>query len=209
MTKRRKIILIVSLSIVILVILLTIPFRGWTRVTLIPLYAKLIYGTRVGMIYDNEFPPINNQLKSYGFDLINEMNLSYNAHPGLNTYEPLNGCQLAGYQGIDESLECHKVDEYKPRSFTPGFIDDWNKHSSEFVQYLESRGWHKQYSDQPSFVDLFKPPPDSGNWLTYVKYHGTIECLLTVAYNPPYPNPNDQVWVHEECDREVQFFRGY
>ena len=211
MSKRRITVTISAglLALIVVIILLIIPFRGWTRASLLPAYTKLLYGTRVSMLYDNEFPPINKQLKIYGFDFVDKLALPYTPNDGLYTYTPLNGCRVEGYQGIHETITCHKVDEYKPQSFSQGFIDNWAKHSPEFVHYLESRGWHKEYPDQPSYVDLFKVNPDNGNWLTYIKNHEKVHCVLTIAYNPPYPNPDDQVWIHEECNREVQFFQGY
>jgi hypothetical protein len=208
MKRYRKALLVMS-PVLLVILILTIPARGWTRSSLLPAYTKLFYGTNVGRLFDSNFRPINEQLKTNKFVFIDKKTLPYESQGGLSSYEPLNGCEVVGYEGINETITCQKVDEFKPASFSDNFIKRWAEHSPQFVQFLEENGWRKEFPDQPSFIELFNHPKNSGNWLTYVKNHRKVHCYLTIAYNPPYPNLDDQMWIHEECTREINFFKGY
>lgn len=209
--KRRRIILCIGIAggvIVLLFVLLAIPFRAWTRAHLAPTLTQVLYGTNTGRIFNNEFSSIREKFSVYGFELIDKTTLPYDERDGLNTYEPLNGCRVEGYEGFRETITCQKVGEHKPVS-PDEFKKQWTMRAPEFIEYIEGRGWHKTYPDQPSYRDLFNGPKSEGRWLTYAKTRGKVRCELTVAYNPPYSNPDDQIWIHEQCSREVRYFGGY
>jgi hypothetical protein len=207
MKKKQKIVGILVLVIVVM-ILLAWPLRSWTRNTLVLNIVGVLHMSSTARIYDKDFSIINNSLSNWGFQLIDKTTLPYDDRDGLNTYEPLKGCRVNGYQGIHETITCQKIGEYKPKS-PSDFKYLWLKQASSLEKLLNDSSWQKQYSDQPDYTKLFDTPDNNGNWLTYIKNHGRIRCELTVAYNPPYPNPDDQIWIHEECVREVNLFGGY
>lgn len=201
--KQQKVIIMLVASGVLLLgmALLAGPFRGWARASLLPSFTQVFYGTNNARIFDNEFNLINKQLAEYGLSFVDK---SMPANPR----DPSNGCVVSGYDSVSESIYCQKIASYKPQSLSDA-MSRWPEQSPKLVQFLEDRGWRKTFDDQPSYTELFSPPEGNGNWLTYYKNRGKVHCTFMIAYNPPYPNPDDQMWIHQRCVRMVEYFGGY
>lgn len=207
-SKKQMTIGIAAIVLIVLGVALGLS-RGWARATGVLSLSRSLYQSSVTETYDANFLPFQKKLDNLGFKLIDKTTIPYNERDGLNTYEPLQDCYVLGYQGISESVQCQKANEFKPES-PEAFKQLWVQKSPEIVSFLESNGWRKEYADQTSFTQLIDAL-NTGHWLRYVKDKGSIRCELTIAYNPPpdYVNPDDQIWVNQFCFRDIKFFGGY
>lgn len=200
--RRTLIVVLVASGISLLILaLLAGPLRGWVRTSLARSVTQVVYGTKNARIFDSEFKPINKELASYGFTFVDKPDVA-------NSYDPLNGCVVYDYSGLKESVTCQKVARFKPESLSDT-MKLWPDQAPKIEQFLEANGWAKAFDDQPPYTELFNPPPGNGNWLSYHKNRGKVHCSFMIAYNPPYPNPDDQMWIHERCVRTVDYFGGY
>src|SRR6266540_330756 len=190
---------VTGLSLIVVILLLV--FAAWTRRTLLPAVSQGYYW-RVAHVYDREFEPFNAELHKLGFQFIDAETLPPERQGGLETWQPLHGCKTMAYQNIHVDVVCQKVREYRPASL-PDFKTQWAKKHAAIVTFLEQNNWQKGYTDQPDLSQLLTGPQDTGQWLTYVENKGE-NCHLTIAYNPPYQNPDDQMWIHEDCARDVK-----
>jgi len=206
--RKQKALLAIGSGAVVLLVLLALPFRSWTRTTLVTAFSQLYY-PKVSIIYGRSFSPINTELGEYNLTLVDASKQSVPRQGGgeLQSYTPLHGCGRPSYDGIHETVTCQKVQEYIPTS-PDEFKKQWPKHADEFIKFLDSQGWRKEYDDQPGLNMLLSGPQDRGQWLSYKKETGKVACTLQIAYNPPYPK-FDQIWINEMCTRDVKYFGGY
>jgi len=98
---------------------------------------------------------------------------------------------------------CLKLDSIRPLTFDNTFKSKWVQEASGLEHFLQKEGWHKEYSDQTAVADLFNHSKNSASFLNYIRDNEKIRCQITFDYNPPYPNPADQMAIGEDCRQVI------
>jgi hypothetical protein len=174
--------------------------RGWIRASLLPAYVKVFYKSEVDAAFKNDFTPVNQQLKSYGFTFSQ-----------VQQDECWSG-DNAMFQGFSETVPCIK--QWQSNAITPSssYITNWQSTSAQLEHYLLTNGWHKEYfAGQPINTILSVPNYKGTVQVNYAKLHGKLVCNLSISYNPSdseVEGQNNQVYVSESCERDVSFFGG-
>ncbi len=174
--------------------------RGWIRGSLLPAYVKTFYKSEVDAAFKNDFTPVNQQLKSYGF-----------IFSQVQQDECWSG-DNAMFQGFSETVPCIKQWQSNAITLSDGFITHWQATSPQLEHYLHTNGWHKEYFAKQPIATIFNVPNYQGTiQVNYAKLHGKLVCNLSISYNPSngeVEGQNNQVYASESCERDVSFFGG-
>ncbi len=197
MKKHRYIISIAVLTSCLFIFTGIFAYHYWRPIS------KAAVLANVNKTYDSYFVPINNYLKDH------ELNLAPNhkrnpqdggdvCHPNFSEEDLLYGIK----PGERITMDCLKMDSIRPIKFDSAYQNTWQQVAPGLEKFLQSQGWHKEYSDQTAVADLFHHPKDNASFLSYVRNNHRIKCIITFDYDPQYPN-QDQMSIGEDCRQVI------
>lgn len=204
MTKRKKrILVIVSIVLVVLSVAFFLS-RNWIRSTVMPAYADHFYKAAVENSFDENFLPVNKELRKYGFTF----DIVYPEYRQDTCWkkDKLDERLRSGGSGL--SVPCEKIRFSDPVDRTPEFINYWQRHSPQLHDFLIKQGWHwKRDISQPPINTLFDDPEHYERAMIYSKTHGKVYCQLDIAQDASSPGL-PEIYVNEDCGRDVDFLGG-
>ncbi len=198
MNNRRYYITIAVISSCIFILTGIFAYQNWRP------KSKAAVLANVNDTYDHYFNPVNGYLQNHDLHFAPDHAHHPQDKQGGCIDELLENDLLYGTKpGERIPVTCLKMDSIRPMKFDSSFQSNWQQVSPGLEQFLQTQGWHKEYPDQTAVADLFHHPKDNASFLSYVKYNRKIKCLITFDYNPPYPNPADQMWIGEDCRQTI------
>jgi hypothetical protein len=193
---RKKTLLIVS-GVVVLLLAMTYLGRGYIRATAVPAYAQTFYMPGVSKKFDENLTDATRKLESYG--------AKYNTN-----YDECWSGGNAMFENFRETVTCIKSLESNATHVTDGLRKQWKIEGPKLEKQLLANGWQKQYNTEEPIAELLVR--DYGPTVKYAKDIGKVQCEFSITYAPrsnTTGSPQDQVWSHESCQRDVKFFGGY
>lgn len=190
--------LLAGIGVAFVILTLLIICRGWIRSSLIPSYVDHFYQPHISKTFEQEFKPVNQQLKVFGFGFTDREGAYHQ-----------DGCHEPEFSGFQESVFCVTSQVSDDIAFTDDFQQTWEQKSPDFEKYLLAHGWQKQWNGyQPINEILANPNNDVSVGVVYAKSKGAIRCELSVSYYAQ-GGQAQKVGVHESCSRTISFLGGY
>jgi hypothetical protein len=189
--------LLIASSVLVLLLAVVYLGRGYIRATVVPAYAQKFYMPDVDKKFAENLTDATRKLESYG--------VKYSTN-----YDECWSGGNAMFENFRETVTCIKSLESNAARVTDGLRKQWKIEGPQLEKQLLANGWRKQHNTDEPIAELLVR--DYGPTVKYAKDIGKVQCEFSITYAPRNNStgaPQDQMWSHESCQRDVKFFGGY